>query len=160
MIHPDGREHVKHRETARIVVHDSESRFLLLLTHFDPGVGLPPRWITPGGGIDEGETVLDAAVRELREETGVIVEPSALGDVIAAIPGWWDWEDGERFHSYIDHFFSLRLDRFELDTSGWTDSERHDVLDIRWWSLAEIDAEQPFLGPPGLKSVLEAAVRP
>ena len=160
MIHPEGREHVKHRETARVVLQDRDGRFLLMLTHFDQGVGLPPRWITPGGGIDDGEAVLDAAVRELREETGMVVEPEALGSVIAEIPGWWDWEDGERFHSYVDHFFTLRVDRFELDRSGWTDSEVHDVLAERWWSIDEIRAEQPFLGPPGLLDVLSQVSQP
>jgi len=159
MIHPDGREHVIHRETARIVLHDRDGHFLLLLTHFDAVVGLPPRWITPGGGIDDGESVLDAAVRELREETGRIVEPTELGDVIAEVPGWWDWADGERFHSYVDHFYALGVDRFEPDTTGWTDSERHDVLDMRWWTMDEIVAEQPFLGPPSLTSVLAAVSR-
>ncbi|MEY4477195.1 MAG: hypothetical protein RJA31_699 [Actinomycetota bacterium] len=160
MIHPDGREHVKHRETARIALQDRDGRFLLFLTHFDAGVGLPPRWITPGGGIDAGESVLEAAVRELREETGMVVEPSVLGDPVAEIPGWWDWSDGERFHSYIDHFFALTVDQFELDTTGWTESEHHDVLDIRWWSLDEIDQEQPFLGPPGLREVLSGLTQP
>lgn len=154
MIHPDGREHVTHRETSRIIVKDRDGRFLLLLTHFDHGVGLPPRWITPGGGIDAGESVLDAAVRELREETGLVVAADALRQPIAEIPGWWDWADGERFHSFVDHFFALTVDRFELDTSGWTESERHDVIDVRWWSLDEIDQEQPFLGPKGLREVL------
>lgn len=157
MIHPDGREHVTHRETARIALHDREGRFLLLLTHFDAEVGLPPRWITPGGGIDDGETVLAAAIRELHEETGLIVDPAALGDVVAEIPGWWDWADGERFHSYVDYFFALSVDRFELDTSGWTESERHDVLAVRWWSLDELTAENPFVGPPELVSVLAAS---
>lgn len=160
MIHPEGRQHVTHRETARVVLQDRDGAFLLLLTHFDSGVGLPPRWITPGGGIDEGETVLDAAVRELREETGLMVEPAALGSVVSEQPGWWDWEDGHRFHSYVDHFFTLTVDRFELDTTGWTDSERHDVLDVRWWSLDELDVEQPFLGPPGLKAVLSQVSQP
>lgn len=159
MIHPDGREHVKHRETARIALQDRDGRFLLLLTHFDAGVGLPPRWITPGGGIDAGESVLDAAVRELREETGMVVDSADLGEPIAEIPGWWDWSDGERFHSFVDHFFALTVDQFELDTTGWTESEHHDVLDIRWWSLDEIDQEQPFLGPPGLREVLSAAAQ-
>ena len=131
-----------------------------MLTHFDAGVGLPPRWITPGGGIDDGEAVLDAAVRELREETGLVVAPEDLGQIVAEIPGWWDWEDGERFHSYVDHFFMLHVDRFELERSGWTESEVHDVLAERWWSIDEIRAEQPFLGPPGLLDVLSQVSQP
>ena len=155
MIHPEGRHHVTHRETARIVLYDGTGRFLLMLTHFDARVGLPPRWITPGGGIDDGETPLDAAVRELREETGLNVEPAVLGDPLVAVPGYWDWPDGENFHSYVDHFYALRVDDFELDRSGWTESEHHDVIDIRWWTLDEIHAESPFVGPPELLDVLE-----
>ena len=155
MIHPEGRTHVLHRETARIVLHDGQGRFLLMHTRFDHRVGLPPRWITPGGGIDDGETPLEAAVRELREETGLVIEPTELGDMIDAVDGYWDWPDGTYFHSYVDHFFALRVDEFELDRSGWMESEHHDVIDIRWWTLDEIRAEAPFIGPERLIEVLE-----
>ncbi len=155
MIHPEGRTHVLHRETARIVLHDGRGKFLLMFTLFDHRVGLPPRWITPGGGIDDGETPLEAAVRELREETGLTVEPAALGEKLDAVAGYWDWPDGQHFHSYVDHFFALRVDEFELDRSGWTESEHHDVIDIRWWTLAELRAESPFIGPSRLIDVLD-----
>jgi 8-oxo-dGTP pyrophosphatase MutT (NUDIX family) len=56
----------QHRPTARVVLHNPLGEVFMLLTHFDPEVGLPPRWLTPGGGIDDGESALDAAVRELR----------------------------------------------------------------------------------------------
>jgi 8-oxo-dGTP pyrophosphatase MutT (NUDIX family) len=32
-------------------------------------------WVTPGGGVRAGETLAAAAVRELREETGIVVTP-------------------------------------------------------------------------------------
>lgn len=154
MIHPEGRVHRKHRETARVILHNPAGRFLLMNTHFESHTGLPPRWITPGGGIDEGETPIIAAVRELREETGLIVDQSVLGELVESVPGYWDWPDGENFHSYVDHFFALRVDEFELDRSGWTDSEHHDVIDMRWWTLDELRAEQPIVGPPGLIDLL------
>jgi len=34
-----------------------------------------PRWTFPGGGIEPGETAQEAAVREVREETGLLVRP-------------------------------------------------------------------------------------
>ena len=155
MTDASGRTHAWHRETARVILTRPDGRILLLLTHFESRVGLPPRWITPGGGIDDGETIVDAAIRELREETGLMVNEGDLGELIAAIPGTWDWPDGETYHSYVDHFYSLVVDDFELDTSGWTESELHDVLDIRWWTLDELRAEDPFLGPPELLGILD-----
>lgn len=85
---------VKHRATARIMLVDELDRIFLLKTHFDPEVGLPPRWLTPGGAIDDGESTLDAAVRELREETGMVVDPDILGEPVLVASGRWDWANG------------------------------------------------------------------
>ena len=140
----------QHRETARVILHNSNQEFFLLKTHFDPEVGLAPRWITPGGGVDEGETVLQAAVRELQEETGIQVEPEALGETIWETKGRWNWSDGQNHNTFVDHFFKLQVSDFELDVSGWTEDERRDVLEFRWWSAAELIATEEFIGPPGL----------
>lgn len=37
-----------------------------------------PGWLFPGGGVERGETVFEAAVREVREEAGIIVEEEPL----------------------------------------------------------------------------------
>ena len=144
----------QHRETARILLSKPDGKVFLLLTHFDPEVGLPPRWITPGGGIDTGETPIEAAVRELREETGLVVSQEALGVKVAEISGRWDWGDGLNHHTYVDHFYQLQVTEFELDNSGWTEDERRDVLDYRWWSAAELMETDEQLGPHGLADLI------
>ena len=145
----------QHRETARVLLIDRQNRIFLLKTHFDPEVQLPPRWITPGGGIDPGETALMAAVRELHEETGISVQAEALGDQIWQTEGIWRWGDGINQHSYVDYFFQLRVDEFELNDSNWTEDERRDVLEHRWWSVTELIESGESVGPLGLVEFLK-----
>ena len=144
----------QHRETARVLLLDQQNRVFLLKTHFDPEVGLPPRWITPGGGIDAGETALDAAIRELFEETGINVTADQLGDQIWQTDGRWNWADGENHHTYVDYFFELRVEHFDLDDSHWTEDERRDVLDFRWWKLTQLNETADSVGPHGLVEFL------
>ncbi|MFM5904267.1 MAG: NUDIX hydrolase [Microbacteriaceae bacterium] len=142
-----------HRETARVLLTNRKREIFLLLTHFDPEVGLPPRWITPGGGIDAGETPLEAAARELREETGLAVSQSDLGQPIWITEGRWNWPDGN-FHTYKDFFFQLEVDDFVLDQSGWTNDELRDVLEYRWWKLTDLLQSSESVGPHGLAEFL------
>lgn len=150
----------QHRETARILLTNPKGEVFLLLTHFDPEVGLPPRWITPGGGIDEGETPIEAAVRELWEETGIAVSQEALGEKVAEISGLWHWGDGQNHHTYVDHFYKLQVSDFELDNSGWTEDERRDVLEYRWWSVAQLIETKEQIGPHGLAELIDSHFLP
>ncbi len=54
-----------------LVVVDGDQR---LLVDENP-VGRPAGWYLPGGGVDHGESVVAAAIREAREETGIEVRP-------------------------------------------------------------------------------------
>jgi 8-oxo-dGTP pyrophosphatase MutT (NUDIX family) len=153
--------HVKHRETARVILADRAGRVFLLLTHFDPEVGLKPRWLSPGGGIDGREEISAAARRELFEETGLIANSAQIGDQIWQTAGEWLWADGKSFHSFVDHFFLLVVDGFDagqLDKSGWTKDEHRDVLEYRMFGVDELSNLENLVGPPKLVEFLQSQV--
>ena len=144
----------QHRETARVVLVNNENEVFLLLTEFDPEVNLPARWLTPGGGIDQGETILSAALRELQEETGLQTTPDSLETFLGKFEGTWHWGDGKNHHTYVDHIYLLRINNFQMDDSNWTVDERRDILQYRWWNLTDLIDSGERVSPPGLLEAL------
>ena len=145
---------IRHRETARIALQADSGRFLLMFSHWSPESGLEPRWVTPGGGIEPNEDLAIAASRELLEETGLIVEPSRLGEKMAEIEFRQEWKSGD-YETGVAHFFKLQVrEEFEIDRSFWTPEERRDILDVRWWDANILKASGETVGPPGLIDLL------
>jgi len=149
---------VRHRITGRVALKNDKNQFLLMLTHWDPGSGLPPRWVTPGGGIDDGETPAAAAVRELFEETGLTIAESDLGAYLGSTEFRQDWVTGDH-ETGVAHFYALNAPvDFTLDKSGWTKDEHRDVLDFRWFTIDEIESQALRVGPPDLVQILRRAI--
>jgi 8-oxo-dGTP pyrophosphatase MutT (NUDIX family) len=65
--------------SVRIVLSDRDGRVLMLLRAADDDI-LPGAWELPGGGLDPGESALEAAARELREEVGVALDEADLSE--------------------------------------------------------------------------------
>ena len=125
---------IGHRLTSRILLFDESGSILLFLTTAPDTSGFA-RWVTPGGGVDPGETHADAAIRELFEETGLAIadpgEPVWQYDFVVE----WDKADHDTGHA---EYYVVRTARFDPSDAGWTDSERVDTLDARWWTLEEL----------------------
>ena len=134
------------RVAARVLVIDPDG-CVLLFRGFDPHrPELGSYWFTPGGGLDEGETFEDAARRELREETGLVVEH--LGPRLFEQRIEFKFE--ESHFSQTEWFFCVRSERFALDNSGWDDIEQRSMIEHRWWSAAELATAEERVYPEDL----------
>ncbi len=136
---PDG---LLFRRGARVIVLDDDDRVLLLRGH---DADQPERgwWFTVGGGIDEGETDLAAAVREVWEETGIELRAEDLQGPVFTRSAIFDFF--ARTCRQDEVFFLARLHgEATITTGGWTDVERRFVDDLRWWhpdALAQVTEE-------------------
>jgi 8-oxo-dGTP pyrophosphatase MutT (NUDIX family) len=133
-----------------VVVLDPDGRVLLFRYDDPPPLGV--HWLTPGGGIDDGESPAEAAARELREETGwtdVTLGP-LLGEGTRPLPA----------HGGLQHetHFAARVD----DRGRPVDCAGHEVDSIaawRWWTVNELAGSDATVWPAELPSYLSMLIR-
>jgi 8-oxo-dGTP diphosphatase len=124
------------------IVVDEQERVLLVRR------GQPPaqdRWSVPGGVVEAGETLAEACVREVREETGLEVEIGAPVEIVERITR--DAAGKAQFH-YVIHDFAARLRGGALCAAS-------DCAEARWVTLDEA-AQLPTT--EGLLPVLRRAL--
>lgn len=147
---------VRDRLAARVVLVDEQDRVLLVEGH-DPA--RPEQgwyWYTVGGGVDDGESVEQAAVRETREETGLVLDADALGPIVRADVVEFAFEQ-QRLRQQ-QRFFVVRVGDFEPDRSGWMDLEVRTQRGMRWWTLDELRTTTATIYPADLAELAEAAL--
>lgn len=145
------------RPAARVLVVDAADR-VLLLHGFDPACPEDEFWLTPGGGIDPGETAAQAAARELYEETGLLVEPGKLGPVVYSELVEFPF-DGAHYRAEQE-FFLLRVQSWEVAPAHFTEVELRSMVGHRWWTIEELESTEEHYYPEDLPMLLrDLAVR-
>ncbi len=102
-----------------VVVEDG--KLLMVQRGKEPAKG---RWSVPGGHVEDGEYIVDALQREVREETGLEIEPGELLGIFEVV--------GERHIVILDYLATVAGDP--------TPRAGADADDVRWVPLDEVDS--------------------
>ena len=141
------------RRAARVLLVDEGGRILLqnCCDPSEPDEG--SWWNTMGGGIDDGESSAQAAVRELHEETGLRLPVDEVGPVVHR--RLTEFRFGGAAYRQSEDYFLVRTACFAAAPTAHSDLEMVAVLGTRWWTRDELRGTGERVYPEELLDVLD-----
>ncbi|MEV0144958.1 MULTISPECIES: NUDIX domain-containing protein [unclassified Nonomuraea] len=156
------------RFTARVLPIDDQDR-VLLLYGFDPARPGERFWFTVGGALEGGETLQQAAARELYEEVGIRAEVGEFTGPYGA--GTVEFSFAEYAVTQDQTFFAVRIGKgrggegqggegqggegqAEVSFENMEEIEKATTVGHRWWSAEELEATDEIVHPEDLARVL------
>ena len=140
------------RRSSRLIITSPSSRVLLFhYSHKQGPLSGQDYWGTPGGGVEQGETIEDAGARELFEETGFVT--SITDAPIEVRCNQITLPDGEHVLSE-DSYFWIKTDSECITDRNWTPEERVVTIGFKWWLPLEIKRCSKDIFPNDLSSIL------
>jgi 8-oxo-dGTP pyrophosphatase MutT (NUDIX family) len=142
------------RNAVRVVLLDASNQLLLLQTRDQGNPAFGTSWELPGGGMQPGETYIETAIRELREETGIRVDPACVGE-----PTWrrdveYTYRGERRLQHELVTLVRLNDTAPEVEVTQRVDFEMEDHFGHRWWSVDEIAGSDQRFYPSQLPTLL------
>jgi 8-oxo-dGTP pyrophosphatase MutT (NUDIX family) len=142
------------RRAARALIVDALDRVLLFR---GDRPGREPWWFAPGGALDPGETHEVAVVREVMEETGLVVDPTALSSAVWLRDVAFVWDGVAERH--VERFFLIHVESDAVAAASFETSEATVIRAHRWWALDEIIASDAVFAPADFGALLGPLLR-
>jgi ADP-ribose pyrophosphatase YjhB (NUDIX family) len=130
------------RRAARALIVDGAQRVLLFRAELP---GREPWWFAPGGAVEQGETYEAALVREVAEETGLVIDVDAVSTPVWTREFPFTWSGRQERH--LERFFLIRVLALEVDTSRFETTESSVIRTYRWWGLDDITRSAERFSP-------------
>ena len=111
---------------------------MLLLHGWDPLKPGTTYWFTIGGGVEDGETIADAACRELREEVGIELPTGELGAPVAT--NTIEFEYSGCLIVQRQTFFAVAVDTVEVTFANQEEIELQTISEHGWWYGDDLEA--------------------
>jgi 8-oxo-dGTP pyrophosphatase MutT (NUDIX family) len=102
-------------------------------------------------GIDPGESCLEAAVREIREETGLVLDLAQIGAPAWRCDSTWRSRGKRRLQHEVVGFAQVAADQPAIVDGGRSPAEIEDYVTARWWQVPEITQGQERFYPSRLR---------
>jgi 8-oxo-dGTP pyrophosphatase MutT (NUDIX family) len=146
---------MRERKSARLLVISPSGDVLLFkFLHKEGALAGRNYWATPGGGLEDGETFHAAAIRELREETGIQV--NAVTGPVADRRFSMLLPSGETVFA-VEQYFVVHAQNQTVCNSEWTLHETQVMADHHWWSAHELRSTKETVWPEALVEMLVEA---